>query len=236
MPKTLYPTDLPAALAVLDGIPKRFFVRYYREHGRSMPWRQEKPSPWGFLVLEMMLRQTLASMVRELWPQFVARYPTPAACIEEDRSRLVEFLKPLGLSTQRAFALQSAAQSVVDHHGGQVPRQIGDLMKLPHVGPYAAHAVACFCFGQRVPIVDVNVLRLFVRLTGQKLSEDARRAKAAWEMARHILPPRDPREHNWGVLDFCAQVCQPLRPCCEICPLAPGCHTGRAKLQASHQQ
>ena len=59
---------------------------------------------------------------------------------------------------------------------------------IPHVGLYAAHATACFAFGQRVPVVDVNVLRVLGRIFGETYKPDNRRAtdpeyRAAWQDA-----------------------------------------------------
>lgn len=202
---------------------RRFFRRWYRECGRAFPWRDPGVTPFGTLIAEMLLRQTRAEMVAALWPTFLERYPTPAACAAASDEELYAFLAPLGLGRQRAEAIRLTSQSLLERHGGAVPRSIDALLELPHIGLYSAHAVACFAYGRRVPVVDVNVIRLFSRLTGQAFSRDNRRAPEAWALAWRILPDRAVREHNYGILDFAATVCKPSSPAHDTCPLAPYC-------------
>jgi len=230
IPPSIIPEETSESLAKLDAIPRRFFVRYYEENGRNFPWREAGVTPYSILLVEMMLRQTLAEMVAAVWPDFVARYSTAAACAAADVDELREFLQPLGLATQRATAIREVSITLQKRYHGRVPKSVDDLFALPHVGLYAAHAVACFAYRQRVPIADVNVLRLLTRYTSQIMSVDIRRGKTVWIMARHILPIRDARAHNYGLLDFCATVCKPREPDCPNCPLAAGCDTGRTVL------
>jgi A/G-specific adenine glycosylase len=211
--------------------PEGFFIQWYREHGRWFPWRDSQVSPYGMLIAEMMLRQTLAHMVVPVWQAFMSEYPFPAACAGASPAALFKLLAPLGLGQQRAEALQLVSTALLERHNGQVPASIDQLLKLQHVGLYAAHAVACFAYGQRVPVVDVNIIRMFSRLTGTRFPPDNRKAKAVWELATQILPAKHVREHNYGLLDFAAQVCIARRPACGSCLLREHCNFGREAVQ-----
>lgn len=207
-----------------------FFTRWYREHGRSFPWRERDCSPYGLLVAEMLLRQTQANMVAPVWERFLSQYPTPSACLDGDEQELLALVAPLGLGRQRADALRKMSATLVTRHAGRVPRSLAALQALPHVGVYAAHAVACFAFGQHVPVVDMNVIRVFSRITGVGYGRDNRRAPAVWELARAALPTHHVREHNYGLLDFAAQVCKSRAPACKTCPLVSQCQYGASVL------
>jgi A/G-specific adenine glycosylase len=164
-------------------------------------------------------------MVASIWPIFMLRYPSAVACSSASQEELFELLVPLGFGNQRVEAIRSMATTLNVRHGGKVPRSIEHLVALPHLGLYSAHAIACFAYNRRVPVVDVNVLRLFSRLTGEDYGLDNRRGRApeAWEMARRVLPRRGVKEHNYGLLDFCAQVCTSRHPLHSACPLASRC-------------
>lgn len=200
-----------------------FFRNWYNSHGRVFPWRRRGVSIFGLLIAEVLLRQTRAETVQEIWPRIRRAYPTPykLACARHDR--LLQLVKPLGLQEQRVTALTLLARALVDRHGGEVPRALNDLLNLPHVGIYAASAVRVFAYGEIEPVLDTNVVRVLSRLTGETLGPDPRRdpriARLAWE----ILPDEGAKEHNYGILDFAAMVCKSRRPVCGSCPLADNC-------------
>ena len=96
-------------------------------------------------------------------------------------------------------------------------------MKLPHVGMYSANAVACFAFGHRVPVVDLSIVRILSRLAGVEPPTDIRRAPEVWKIAQSLLPAKEVKEHNYGLLDFAADICKARSPRCDECPVSPDC-------------
>lgn len=202
---------------------RRFFSRWYRLHGRSFPWREPDTTPFGILIVEMLLRQTRAGMVADVWPEFIGRYPSPEMYMRAPDDEIYALLAPLGLGRQRAEATRAVSVALQERHDGNVPRSIDKLIELPHMGLYSAHAVACFAFNRKVPVVDGNVLRVLSRLTGESFGPDNRRAPNAWDLAERILPSRGAKFHNYGLLDFSAQVCTSRRPMHEICPINDIC-------------
>lgn len=147
-------------------IKKDFFVNWFELYGRDFPWRGKDISPYQFLVTEMLLRQTKAGAVAKLWESFLREYPDAHTLARANRDNLVSQIEILGFGNQRASALIEAANWLAAHHEGQVPRTLEELLKIPHIGNYAARAILCFAFGQRVEIVDVNILRFFARYYG----------------------------------------------------------------------
>jgi A/G-specific adenine glycosylase len=211
---------------------RNFFVEWFRSQGRHFPWREEGTTPFAFLVTEMLLRQTRAPNVARIWKSFLNDYPTAGLLAAANKQELALRLKPLGFGEQKADALIAASTWLIEHHGGQVPNTLDELLRIPHVGNYAARALLCFTFGKRVEIVDTNVLRLFSRYFGIDLKPDIRRAPVAWEIARQILPRDRKRaqQHNYGILDFTADICKSGRPKCEVCPLSSTCVFGQLTL------
>lgn len=203
----------------------RYFLRFYRTNGREFPWRTDGIPSLGVLLAEMLLRQTRAEQVSVIWPMLVDNYPDATLLAAADPDQLFELLKPLGLGRQRVVAIQSMASALIRDHNGEVPRDIGQITKLPHVGVYAAHAVACFAFRKRVPIVDTNVIRVFSRLTGRDFGRDNRRSEDVWKLAKLALPLRaSVQQYNYGLLDFAATICKPRVPLCQECGLRRHCN------------
>ncbi|MBF8248707.1 MAG: HhH-GPD family protein, partial [Bacteroidetes bacterium] len=85
-------------------------------------------------------------------------------------------------------------------------------------GRYTAHALACFAFGQPVPVVDTNVRRVLQRLFPRAL-----RKKDEWETARLALPKRSAYNWNQALMEFGALVCTASAPKCDHCPVQRFC-------------
>lgn len=202
---------------------RMFFRRFFRMSGINYPWREPTTSPFHVLVAEMLLRQTDAPSVSSVWEALTLAVPGPQELLDLDRGELHRIIAPLGLAEQRMKALTECSQVIVTRNKGRVPRNPHRLLTLPHIGVYAAAAAACFAFDQRIPVVDGNVLRVFSRLAGVDFGRDNRRSEDVWRIAWAILPERGYRQHNFGLLDFAAQICTARAPKHERCELRSAC-------------
>lgn len=113
-------------------------------------------------------------------------------------------------------------------HGGQFPRSAAQLQTLPGIGRSTAGAIASFCFGERVAILDGNVKRVLTRLLG--FSADLAKSsneRALWQKATELLPTRDlPRvmpRYTQAMMDLGATVCTSRKPACLLCPVKKLC-------------
>jgi A/G-specific adenine glycosylase len=124
--------------------------------------------------------------------------------------------------------MHRCAAEVVARFGGEFPRTAAELTTLPGIGRSTAAAIAAFCFGERVAILDGNVKRVLTRVLGfgGDLSSSAQE-RALWDQATHLLPPAEQKEaiasYTQGVMDLGATVCLPRKPSCMICPVNPIC-------------
>ena len=202
-------------------IPDGFFVNWYEGHGRSFPWRDGGVSPFAILVAEVLLQKTRAEMVAKVWPSLVKEYPGPDELAVADPEELFDLVSGLGFGHKRTTALIDLASAV--RQCATLPSQPKDLIKLPYIGMYSAHAVACFGFAQRVPIVDLSVARVISRIAGAVPPKDIRRAPLIWNIAWEMLPASSFAEHNYGLLDFAATICKARSPRCAQCPIATVC-------------
>jgi A/G-specific adenine glycosylase len=210
----------------------RFFRKYYKQNGRRFAWRIKRTSAFQLLMAEILLKQTKAGDVEPVWLGIIRGYPTPSALAKAPRPSLLRLLKPLGLQHQRFVALKSLAKAINEVFLGKVPKEIENILALPYVGLYSACAVACFCYGTRVPIVDANVLRVLSRLTGGDYGRDLRRNHDVWSLAWAILPRKRFAAHNYGLLDFSALLCKARSPECPRCPLRRKCVYGKSSVDS----
>jgi A/G-specific adenine glycosylase len=132
----------------------------------------------------------------------------------------------------RARNMQKTARIIIEKYGGVFPKDHADIILLPGIGPYTAGAISSICFGEAVPAVDGNVLRVVARLTGDTrdiaLSETKKTFAA---MLAQIYPQGRSGDFTQSLMELGAVVCLPnSAPKCGICPLCGFCRafeTGR---------
>ena len=214
-------------------VPVGFFANWFKMRGRSFPWREEDVSPFGILLAEVLLKQTRAEMVAGVWPALHRKYPNAASLESANSEVLHHDISCLGFGRQRVTALHQLSAAI--NKAGGLPSQPSELIKLPYVGMYSAHAVACFAFGHRVAVVDLSIVRVFSRLVGIEPPTDIRRAPEVWEIAHTLLPDKGVKEHNYGLLDFAADMCKARSPRCDECPVSPGCAHARHLVRTGGQ-
>jgi len=196
-------------------------IDWYRRCGRKFYWRTHALDCWQWLVLELLLKRTKAETVEKRFPQFIAKYSNPKVVVEASNSELESDLKYLGLYRQRRAALKLIADKILSGYGGKVPSDLALLSSIPHVGLYISNAVLCFCYGKRRPVVDSNVARVLTRLCGLDMPEDTRE-QWIWGLAENMLPKKEWKEYNFGLLDLGATSCR-NRPKCTNCCLSDIC-------------
>ena len=195
---------------------RRALVRARAALGRDLPWIG-LDDPWAVLVSEVMLQQTSTARVVGPWRRFVTAYPTPESCARAPLADVLRLWRGLGYP-RRAKSLHDAARVMVERHDGEVPSACEDLLALPGVGPYTAHAVASFAFHQRVAVLDTNVGRVLARA----LANRPLRSREAQGLADALLPRRDVAAFNQALLDLGAQYCT-ATPRCDSCPVRRHC-------------
>ena len=220
----------------IDTRSQAALLTWFRTTGPSYPWRLTERDPYAVLVSEMMLQQTQASRVAEVFPRFIERFPDVHTLAAASRADVLRAWGGLGYA-RRAVALHRAARAIVAEHAGVVPSEVGSLTALPGIGPYTASAVASIGFGVPVAAIDTNVRKVMARLVFGR-EPDEIQANDLAEAATRWLPPDASGDWNQAVMNLGRVVCRPT-PRCERCPLAEVCRfraSGRAGRRSGRSQ
>lgn len=200
-------------------------VAWQRRHGRhGLPWQSPR-EPYQVWLSEVMLQQTQVTTVLDYYPRFLARFPDVSTLAAASLDEVLALWSGLGYYS-RARHLHRCAQVVVAEHQGRFPATAEALARLPGIGRSTAAAIAAFCFGERVAILDGNVKRVLSRLLGY--SDDlavAAHERQLWQLAGDLLPAdsADMPDYTQGLMDLGATVCTVKRPDCPRCPLMARC-------------
>ena len=211
------------------GLARHFapaLIAWQKVHGRhQLPWQNTR-DPYRVWLSEIMLQQTQVATVLAYYPRFLDRFPDVRALAQAQLDEVLALWAGLGYYS-RARNLHRCAQAVVAEHGGCFPTSSERLAGLPGIGRSTAAAIATFCFGERVAILDGNVKRVL----GRVLAFDGDLAKAAheralWRHATELLPDQGPQDlppYTQGLMDLGATLCSRTTPQCGLCPVAELC-------------
>lgn len=219
----LGPEEQVGRIAAMSGP----LLRWYRENGRRLPWREAAGGnrPYCVWLSEIMLQQTRVEAVIPYYRRFLEAVPDIPSLAAADDRLLHKLWEGLGYYS-RVRNLKKGARQVMEQYGGALPADIGLLRGICGIGDYTAGAIGSIAFGLREPAVDGNLLRVTARL----LAAEGDIGKPAVRRAFHDLllegmpsAPADTGDFNQAMMDLGAGVCLPGAPNCGGCPIARYC-------------
>jgi A/G-specific adenine glycosylase len=204
---------------------RRHLLAWYDHHRRDLPWRASR-DPYRVWLSEIMLQQTRVAAVIEHYQEFLHRFPTVEKLAAARESSVLAAWSGLGYY-RRARMLHAASKVVVRGHGGMLPTTEQGLRTLPGIGRYTAAAIASIAFGEPTAVVDGNVERVLLRLSGKNLS-----GEELWRAAGNFLDAKRPGDFNQAMMELGSVVCTPRTPACLTCPIVELCAT-RGELRGA---
>ncbi len=198
-------------------------IRWQKHHGRhDLPWQNTR-DPYRVWLSEIMLQQTQVGTVIPYYQRFLDRFPDLAALAAAPVDDVMALWSGLGYYA-RARNLHACALVLVREHGGAFPHDAASIARLPGIGRSTANAIAVFCFGARVPILDGNVKRLLCRHAGINGFPNAPAVeRELWRLAETLLPETEVGAYIQAQMDLGATICTRSRPDCGKCPLSTDC-------------
>lgn len=183
----------------------------------------EYRNAYELLCATILSAQCTDARVNMVTPTLFARYPTPFELAAADPADVEEIIRSTGFFRNKTKSLIGMAQAVVAEHGGEVPRTMEELRKLPGVGRKTANVVLGNAYGINEGVtVDTHVTRIS-GLLGLSRGTDA--VKIEEELMKLY------QREDWGVLSHLLishgrQVCVARRPKCSECVLTELCPSG----------
>ncbi len=176
-------------------------------------------TPFQLLVATVLSAQCTDARVNLVTPALFARFPDAHSMAAADLAELEALIKSTGFYRNKAKNLLACARHLVEHHGGEVPGTMDELVRLPGVGRKTANVILGNAFGVPGLPVDTHVARLAKRLgltrrkTAEQIEEDLTAAVARKEWTLFGL----------RLIYHGRQVCHAQRPACDSCTLARRC-------------
>ncbi len=172
--------------------------RYYREHGRNLPWRMTH-DPYHILVSEIMLQQTQVQRVIGKYEQFIKVFPDFSSLAQTPLRAILKEWQGLGYN-RRAIALKQIAQKVMKKFYRSFPSSVETLMTLPGIGRATASAIAAFVFQEPAVFIETNIRRVFIHSFFHDKTDI--RDTEILPLVEKTLDTSNPREWYYALMDY----------------------------------
>jgi endonuclease-3 len=172
------------------------------------------------LVATVLSAQTTDVNVNKATPKLFERFPDARSLAAVPPVEVEPYVSTLGFFRQKSKSLVGLAKKLVEEHGGEVPRTLDELVKLPGVGRKTANVVLGVVWNTpEGVVVDTHVQRISQRLGWTrntdpvKIEQDLMRIipREDWDMTSHLL------------IFHGRRICFARKPNCEGCGLNDVC-------------
>lgn len=176
-------------------------------------------TPFELLVAVILSAQCTDKRVNQVTQKLFQVYNTPEQFASLGEEELIEFIFACGFYRNKARNIILASRDIVEKFGGQVPRDIENLMTLAGVGKKTANVVYSVAFGGQAIAVDTHVLRLSNRI-GFCDSNDPLKVEQA---LMQILPKESWSRAHHLLIHHGRYTCSARNPQCSECLISEYC-------------
>jgi endonuclease-3 len=176
-------------------------------------------NPFELLVATILSAQCTDNQVNRVTPPLFKRMRRPQDFAAAPVGQIEAIVRSTGFYRNKARNIQACCQALVERHGGQVPRTLEELVKLPGVGRKTANVVLGAAFDTPGVVVDTHVARISSRLA---LTRHEAPQKIELDLMR-VIPKKEWSDFSLRLIFFGRETCTARKPKCPGCPLAHLC-------------
>lgn len=202
---------------------KRYAAKVVRRLARSYPNAQcalVHSSPVELLIATILSAQCTDQRVNLVTQTLFRDFPSAEAYATAPQAKLERAIRSTGFFRNKAKSIRACCKALADEHGGQVPKDLDALVRLPGIGRKTANVVLGTAYG--IPsgvVVDTHVGRLARRL-GLSVHKDPDKVE---QDLMACLPKKEWIDFSHRMIHHGRQVCSARKPNCDECSLNDIC-------------
>jgi endonuclease-3 len=160
---------LARAARIAEDFPMRkqqradHLLRRLEELYPETPIPLDHKDAYTLLVAVLLSAQCTDVRVNQVTPALFALADNPRDMMRVPVEKILEVIRPCGLSPRKSAAISELSKILVEQHGGEVPQNFEALEALPGVGHKTASVVMAQAFGVPAFPVDTHIHRLAKR-------------------------------------------------------------------------
>ena len=176
---------------------------------------------WELLVATILSAQCTDKRVNEVTPGLFRKYPTIHDFAAASQDELAQDIRSTGFFNNKAKSVTGAARKILADFGGEIPRDIEQLLTVPGAARKTANVVLGTAFGiASGVVVDTHVQRISRRLD---LTRETEPGKIEKDLMK-ILPKEKWILFSHQVIHHGRALCVARKPKCAACRLEPLCY------------
>jgi endonuclease-3 len=176
-------------------------------------------TPFELLVATILSAQCTDDRVNKVTAELFPRAHTPEDFAKMLLPELEKAVRSTGFFRNKAKSIKNMSRMLLDEFGGNVPREMEDLVKLPGVARKTANVVRAVAYGLPAIITDTHFIRLAQRMG---LTENERPEKIEEDLCA-LLPQNVWSPFSHAMLFHGRVVCVARKPACDKCAVSDLC-------------
>lgn len=179
----------------------------------------EDKDPYRVLVRTILSQRTRDENTDQATNNLFSKYKDIYEVADAPTEDVEELIRCSGFYRVKAGRIKEVSRILIDQYGGEVPNNMKELLELPGVGRKTANCVLVYAFEEPAIPVDTHVHRISNRLglVNTKDPEDTEKE------LDNFVPEDIKILLNDLMVQFGQNICKPISPQCEICPLDELC-------------
>lgn len=193
---------------IMEGLRSLYSLRVFEDR-----------DPYRVLIRTILSQRTRDENTDEATARLFSEYPSMEDVAYAPVEKLEQLVRKAGFYHVKARRIREVSRIILEEYGGRVPDDIDELLKLPGVGRKTANCVLVYAFNKPAVPVDTHVHRISNRigLVNTRTPEETERA------LMEVIPRKYWIELNDLMVQFGQDICRPVGPRHEECPIADEC-------------
>ena len=179
----------------------------------------EDKDPYRVLIRTILSQRTRDENTDQATAKLFAEYPSMEDVALAHQEKLEKLVKKAGFYRVKSKRIKEVSNILLEEYGGIVPNTMNELLKLPGVGRKTANCVLVYGFEIPAIPVDTHVHRISNRI-GLVNTKDPDATELELE---NVVPKEFWIELNDLLVQFGQDICRPIGPKHEECPIAEIC-------------
>ncbi len=176
-------------------------------------------NPFQLLVATRLSAQCTDARVNIVTPALFKALPNPEAFSFAPVEKIEGFIKSCGLYKTKARDLKALGEVLTGEYGGELPKTLEELIKLPGIGRKTANLICGDVYGLPVVVADTHCIRISARL-GLTATKDP---KVVELTLKKLLPPDESNDFCHRIVLHGRDTCIARAPKCDGCVMAEFC-------------
>lgn len=177
-------------------------------------------NPFQLLIATILSAQCTDERVNQVTPALFRKYPDAQAFAEAKAKDVETIIRSTGFFRAKTKSILGVSRAILNHHDGQVPGTMDELVALPGIGRKTANVVLGTAFGLAAGVVvDTHVGRLARRMG---LSRQHDPVKIERDLMV-LLPQSEWIDFSHRLIWHGRRICMARKPLCDSCTIRPDC-------------